>query len=97
MEAVGLILDANPGASDPNAAATLLLLAEGGGVFYGLIDGGSAALSLGDTVMQAAGGGVTKSTGHGNARVDCGVIADPNGAVAGDTVAIAWFTPVVRD
>jgi hypothetical protein len=59
-----------------------------------LIAAGSAALSLGDGLMQAADGTFTKDTGAG-ARSICGVVTDPDGAIAGQLVAAVVFKPVV--
>lgn len=49
-----------------------------------------------DTIQQAADGTFTNDAGAGTARVVCGVIAAPQGAVAGDLVPALLFTPQIR-
>ena len=60
-----------------------------------LISSTSAALSPGDGLMQAADGTLTKDTGSG-ARVVCGVLTDPNGAIAGDLAEAVVFPGQIR-
>lgn len=56
----------------------------------------AAALKFGDTIMQKNDGTFTNDAGAGNARCVCGVITDPNGAIAGQLVAAQLFAPQIR-
>lgn len=60
------------------------------------IAGDSAALKFGDGIQQKNDGTWTKDVGAGTGRAVGGVIADLNGAVAGDLVAATVFAPQIR-
>jgi hypothetical protein len=92
VPAVGIVLEGN----DATHQSSIGLLGGNLPPVRMLIDGASAQLYPGDTVQQAAGGGVTKDVGTGTGRVVVGVLSDPNGAVAGDLAEVTPITPQIR-
>lgn len=92
VPAVGLVIEGN----DATHQSSIAFLGGNLPPFHGLISGASAALSQGDTVMQAADGSLTKDVGTGTNRVVVGVLTDPNGGQPGALAEITFFTPQIR-
>ena len=79
VPAVGIVLDGNTATKN----SSIGFLGANLPPVRALISAASAALSQGDSLMQAADGTLTKDTGAG-ARVVVGILSDPNGAQPGD-------------
>jgi len=96
--ATGIVLDARTRTvlSTTRFDNALGILGALPGPVRAIISAGSAALALGDTLMQAADGTLTKDAGPGTARVVVGVLSDLNGAQAGDFAEVTLFTPQIR-
>lgn len=92
VPAVGIVLDANTATKDTAVG----ILGASLPPVRALISAGSVALFPGDSLQQAADGTLTKDLGTGNARVVCGILTDPNGAVAGDLAEVVLFPGQIR-
>jgi hypothetical protein len=100
VPAVGIVLDAANFATGGGNSVThnnaIGILGALPGPVRALVSAASVALSLGDTVQQAADGTLTKDLGLGNARVVVGVCTDENGGNPGDLCEFTLFTPAIR-
>lgn len=91
VPAMGIVMDGNTALKN----STIGFLGANLPPVRALISAASAALFPGDALQQAADGTLTKDTGAG-ARVVCGILTDPNGAVAGDLAEVTLFPGQIR-
>jgi hypothetical protein len=92
VPAVGIVMEGNTAARN----STIGFLGANMSVTRAKISASSAQLYQGDSLQQAADGTLTKDLGAGNARVVCGILTDPNGAVAGDLAEVTLFPGQIR-
>lgn len=91
VPAEGIVLEANVAAKQSSIGIL------GGNLppVRALLSGATAAVKLGDKLMQAADGTLTKDVGPGTARVVVAICCELNGGVANDLVEITPITPMI--
>jgi hypothetical protein len=92
VPAIAIVLEGNVAAK----VSTLGILGGLDGAVRVKIAADAAALKFGDSIQQKNDGTWTNDAGAGNARCVGGVIANPDGAVAGQLVEAVVFAPQIR-
>ena len=97
VPATGIVLDARKRTvgSVTTYDNTIGILGALPGPVRAILSAGSAAVTFGDKLQQAADGTLTKDLGAGNARVTVAICTDLNGAIASDLCEVSFITPVI--